>query len=82
MKNRVAFRWGITVCHGQVTAGSLGLRTMGKVSCPAGVLLVSSAGLVVIKLLQERNEQKKTTNLQSILILKQKRKIKEVRMHQ
>ena len=48
---------------------------MMKVSRPAGVLWLSSAGLVVIKLLQERNRQK-TTNLQS-LILKQKRMIKE-----
>ena len=49
---------------------------MMKVSRPAGVLWLSSAGLVVIKLLQERNRQK-TTNLQSLVILKQKRMIKE-----
>ena len=49
---------------------------MMKVSRPAGVLWLSSAGLVVIKLLQERNGQK-TTNLQSLVILKQKRMIKE-----
>ena len=49
---------------------------MMKVSRPARVLWLSSAGLVVIKLLQERNRQK-TTNLQSLVILKQKRMIKE-----
>ena len=48
---------------------------MVKVFCPAGVLGVSSTGLVVIKLLQERNGQKKTTNLQSLSILKQKGKV-------
>ena len=46
---------------------------MVKVSRPADVLWVSSAGPVVIKLLQERNGQKMTTNLQSIVILKQKK---------
>ena len=50
---------------------------MVKVSRPAGVLWLSSAGPVVIKLLQERNRQKKTTNLQSLVILKQKMKVKE-----
>ena len=49
---------------------------MMKVSRPAGVLWLGSAGLVIIKLLQERNGQK-TTNLQSLVILKQKRMIKE-----
>ena len=44
---------------------------MVKVSCPAGVRWVSSTGPVIIKLLQEKNEQKKTTNLQSLVILKQ-----------
>ena len=48
---------------------------MMKVSRPAGVLWLSSAGLVVIKLLQENRQ--KTTNLQSLVILKQKRMIKE-----
>ena len=46
-------------------------------SRPAFVLWVSSAGPVVIKLLQERNGQKKSTNLQSLVILKQKIKVKE-----
>ena len=50
---------------------------MVKVSRPAGVLLVNSPGPVVIKLLQERNGQKKSTNLQSLVILKQKRIVKE-----
>ena len=50
---------------------------MVKVSWPAAVLWVSSADPVNIRLLQERNEQKKTTNLQSLVILKQKRKVKE-----
>ena len=50
---------------------------MVKVSRPAGVLWLSSAGPVVIKLLHERNRQKKTTNLQSLVILKQKMKVKE-----
>ena len=50
---------------------------MVKVSRPAGVLWLSSAGPVVIKLLQERNRQKNTTNLQSLVILKQKMKVKE-----
>ena len=50
---------------------------MVKVSRLAGVLWVGSAGPVVIKLLQKRNMQKKTTNLQSLVILKQKKKVKE-----
>ena len=52
---------------------------MVKVSRPAGVLWVSSAGLVVIviKLLQEKNVLKKTTNLQSLVILQEEEKVKE-----
>ena len=50
---------------------------MVKVSRLAGVLWVSSAGPFVIKLLQKRNMQMKTTNLQSFVILKQKKKVKE-----
>ena len=50
---------------------------MAKVSQSAGVLRVSSAGPVVIKLLQDRNTQKKTKNLESLVILKQKKKFKE-----
>ena len=51
---------------------------MVKVSCPAGVLWMNSAGPVVIKLLQERNGQKATTSLQQLLvILKQKRMLKD-----
>ena len=42
---------------------------MMKVSRPTGVLWVSSAGPVVTKLLQERNGQKKATNLESLVIL-------------
>ena len=41
------------------------------------VLWVSSAGPFVIKPLPERNEQKKTKNLNSLAILNQKRKVKE-----
>ena len=48
---------------------------MVKISRPAGVLRVSSAGPVVIKLLPERNGQKKPTNLKSLVTLKQKRKV-------
>ena len=50
---------------------------MVKVSCPAGVLWMNSAGPVVIKLLQERNGQKATTSLQLLVILKQKRMLKD-----
>ena len=50
---------------------------MVKISHPAGVLWVSSAGPIVIKLLLERNGQKKTANLPSLVTLKQKRKVKE-----
>ena len=50
---------------------------MVKGSRPAGVLWVSSAGPVVIKLLLERNGQRKTTNMESLVILNQKRKVKE-----
>ena len=49
---------------------------MVKVSRPS-VSCVSSADPVLIKLMQERNGQKKTTNLQSLVTLKQKWKVKE-----
>ena len=49
---------------------------MVKVSRPAGGLWVSSAGLVIIKPLQERNGRNMTTDLQTVVILKQKRKVK------
>ena len=50
---------------------------MVKISCPAGLLWMNSAGPVVIKLLQERNGQKTTTSLQSLVILTQKRMLKD-----
>ena len=49
---------------------------MVKVSRPAGGLWVSSAGLVIIKSPQERNGQNMTTDMQTVVILKQKRKVK------
>ena len=49
----------------------------GEGLLPRKHLRLSSAGPIVIKLLQEINGQKKTKNLQSLVILKQKRKVKE-----
>ena len=46
-----------------------------KVSCSAGVLRVSSVGLVVIKLLLERNEQKRKTKLPYLVTYKQRKKV-------
>ena len=51
-------------------------QTNNREGCP-GVLWVKSTGPLVIKLLQQRNGQKKRTNLQLLVIFKQNRNVRQ-----